>query len=336
MAPTPKKKIVASTPNKDEIALVTSTPNKKIMTQKGILGFMKNRAPPVLSIKDLHHGAAKYSLVRGLNDSGTVLSLPIEQQQELLELSELRTAAINEKDWQRGELIQRDMDNLKEWIAGMNSNIEDAKGALKESLLARKFYIDEGKLLVAGKWDNTALAAQAVLAQYFQHETEREEERKRKMVEVAEPLEEEADEPGEDDLEHQEEADPPAALNPFDAPEKSHATRHRIEKKSVATGVRMPKVWKLDKSMSRIEFDTLINKAWKRKSSLGAMESGPNKNGHALSYVAHNGQIFCEACSVYVPRKSGIRNGVVCGRNRSFLPMPKMSYHRLSPKPKAV
>jgi hypothetical protein len=144
MAPTPKKKIVASTPNKDEIALVTSTPNKKIMTQKGILGFMKNRAPPVLSIKDLHHGAAKYSLVRGLNDSGTVLSLPIEQQQKLLELSELRTAAINEKDWQRGELIQRDMDNLKEWIAGMNSNIEDAKGALKESLLARKFYIDEG------------------------------------------------------------------------------------------------------------------------------------------------------------------------------------------------
>jgi hypothetical protein len=324
MAPTPtKRKIVASTPNKYEIASVTpnkktpnndeivsvSPKNKKALKQKELFGFMKKRAPPVLSIKDLHHGSVKYSRIRGWNDSGTVLSMPIEQQKELLKLSELRTDAINEKDWQGGEKIQHDMDHLKELIAGMNSNIEEAKGALKESLLAKSYYIAEGKLIVAGKWDNTALAAEAVLAQYFQYDSERKEESNTKTVEldaeeVDKQREEDSNEPGDDDLEEQQEAGPTAGLNPFDAPEKSHATRHRKEKASVATGVRAPKVRKLDKFMSRKDFDTIISKPWQRKTSLGATESGPNKNGHALTYVASNGQIFCEACSVYIPQKT--------------------------------
>jgi hypothetical protein len=58
------------------------------------------------------------------------------------------------------------MDQLKGSIAGMNHNIEEAKGALKESLFAKSYYIREGKLLVAGKWDTIALASQAVLARY--------------------------------------------------------------------------------------------------------------------------------------------------------------------------
>ena len=201
------------------------------------------------------------------------------------------------------------MDQLKGSIAGMNHNIEEAKGALKESLFAKSYYIQEGKLLVAGKWDTIALASQAVLAQYFQHNAEREEESKRKTVEldaveVDNPREEEANEPaGEDELEQQE-ADPTEALNPFDAPEKSYATRHRKERTSVATGVRAPKVRRFDKFMSRMEFDFIINKQWQRKTSLGVIQSGPNKKGHALSYVVSTGQIFCEACLVYLPQKT--------------------------------
>ena len=300
---TPTKKTVASTPNKDEIVSVTS--NKKLLKQKGLFGFMKKRAPPVISIKDLHYGDLKYSRIRGWNESGTVLSLPIEQQQDLSELSKLQTAAMKEREWSDGDKIQQDMGQLKGSIAGMSHNIEEAKGALKESLVARSYYIKEGKPLVAGKWDTIALAAQAVLAQYFQHNAEREEQSNRKTVEldaveVDRPCEEEADKPaGEDDLEQQE-ADP---LNPFDAPEKSYATRHRKERTSVATGVRAPKVRRLDKFMSRREFDGIINKPWERKSSSGVMHSGPNKNGHGMSYVAAVGQITCEACFVYVTRK---------------------------------
>jgi hypothetical protein len=54
------------------------------------------------------------------------------------------------------------------------------------------------------------------------------------------------------------EPDPPA-LNPFDAPEKSHATHHHREKTSVTIGVQVPKAWKLDKYMSRQEFETIMN-----------------------------------------------------------------------------
>jgi hypothetical protein len=70
-------------------------------------------------------------------------------------------------------------------------------------LFARDYYIAEGKLLVSGKWDTTVLAGQAVRAQYFQDEAEREETGRRKTVllDADDPREEEAaDEPGADDL----------------------------------------------------------------------------------------------------------------------------------------
>jgi hypothetical protein len=105
MAPRPNKKIVASRPNSKKIAPVRSvTPSKEIalvvlivsvelilkkdalpqipikMKQHELFGFMKKRASPVLSIEDLHPGVAKFSHLWGLNNSGTVLLLQIEQQ----------------------------------------------------------------------------------------------------------------------------------------------------------------------------------------------------------------------------------------------------------------
>ena len=223
MAPTPTKKIVASTPNNEKIASVALvTPSKEIalvasvasvasiskkddspqipikMKQQGLFGYMKKRAPPVLSIKDLHPGEAKFSRLRGWNNSGTVLSLPIKQQKELLKLKVLLKTAINKKDWLGGDSLQQDVNRLKKLIAARNNNIEEAKGALKESLQATAYYIAEGKLLMAGKWDTTALAGQAVLAHYFQDEAEREKTARRKSVvlDADDPREEEADEPG--------------------------------------------------------------------------------------------------------------------------------------------
>jgi hypothetical protein len=114
---------------------------------------------------------------------------------------------------------------------------------------------------VAGKWDTTALAGQLVLvAQYFQDGAEREETGRRKTVvlDADDPCEEEADKPGADDLEEEQEEEGPPDLNPFHAPEKSHATRHRKEKSSFATGVWFPTVRKLDKYMSRQEFVSII------------------------------------------------------------------------------
>jgi hypothetical protein len=118
-------------------------------------------------------------------------------------LSVLLKTAIDEKDWARGDFIQQDVNPLRELIARMNNNTEEAKGALKESLFARDYFIaGEGKLLVAGKWDTTVLAGQLVLAHHFQDEAKREETGRRKTVvlDADDPREEEADEPGADDL----------------------------------------------------------------------------------------------------------------------------------------
>jgi Pyruvate/2-oxoacid:ferredoxin oxidoreductase delta subunit len=329
MAPTPKQKVVsvasaasvASMPARDESPKI-----RKEMKQRDPFGFMKKRAPPDLNnlnIEVLNHEATKYSRLLGWQNSGTVLLLPMEQQKELANLCKLLDTAIVEKEWSRAETIQCNVDRLKQSLGRIHRDIEEAKGALKESLLAYDYYIHQGKYVMAGKWDLIAVAGKAVLDQYFQHEAEREEVerelRKRKTqatVELdASSSKQEDDEPREDDLEEEkeeEEEGPRKLMNPFDAPEKSHATLLRKEKTSVATGSRARKTRKFDKFMSRQEFDIIMDAPWQRKDKLGARKSGPNKNGHALSYVAVNGQINCEACSVYVPRKRSTQhiNGI--------------------------
>ncbi len=65
---------------------------------------------------------------------GTVMSLPIEQHKELLKLSVLLKTAIDEKDWPGGDLIQHDVNCLKELIAGMNNDIGSNRFGLVEDL----------------------------------------------------------------------------------------------------------------------------------------------------------------------------------------------------------
>jgi uncharacterized protein YcgL (UPF0745 family) len=153
MVPTPKMKIVlvasvAFMPKRDEFSKIP-----KEMKQQDLLGFMKMRAPPVLSIEVVNHGAAKYSCLHGWQNSSTVMFLPIDQQKELANLCiDLDTANV-EKEWEHAAMIQVDMDSLRQLVDMMHKDLKDlkeTKGALKESLFAFLFWIKQGKHVEAG------------------------------------------------------------------------------------------------------------------------------------------------------------------------------------------
>jgi hypothetical protein len=150
----------------------------------------------------------------------------------------------------------------------------------------------------AGIWDGTAVTGNAVLAQRFEHEAKAKELRKWKTrVTCKWDASSSEEEDGKDDLE---ETEGPPSTNPFNV---IHATRQRMEKTLVATGFWSPKARKLDKFITRVEHDSVMNTLWQTKNKSGNIKSGPNKLGHALSHVLTTGQIDCEACSVHVPRK---------------------------------
>jgi hypothetical protein len=290
MAPTPSKKIawvaqqkIVPAPKK-KIASVASvafmhkrdqfSTSPKEMKQQDILGFLKTRAPPVLSIELLNHREAKYSRLRGWQSSGTVLYQPINQQKELANLSIDLDTAIVKKEWKRAESIQVDVDRLKQSVDTMRKDLEEAKGALKDSLLAFQYLIKQGKHVEAGEWDKTVAAGTAVLAEYFQCEAKRASRKKNIQTTVGSDASGSSGtdtEEEEDDELHAAEVEvvAPHNLNPFDPAEKSHATRQRIEKRSVATGKRAPKRRKLDEYIARPEFNKIMNAPWTKKTRLG-------------------------------------------------------------------
>jgi hypothetical protein len=215
-----------------------------------LTNYWQKKAAPVISILGLDPKAATYCRLLGLFKSGTILLPPIQEEKELAQKLIDRAAALKDDDFTLAAEIQEYIKELKLSTTAAHNNVEEAKNALKESLMAYEYYKKAEQYVLAGQWHAIATAGYGVLAEYFvielangkQLASQRQAGTKLpEQQEQQDDMEDDSEDDTEDDVEDDTEAavgGAPANPHPFTPAEKSVASRKRKVKISTATGER--------------------------------------------------------------------------------------------------